>query len=307
MTTTPIAIATPYQQIIDRAHVEIKSLDKSQAGASARLAALQSEQDTLEARRQARASELTALFETASHAQARADALSARERLAEGTEQEGKLTGQVKAAEKEKNQAAQALARFQARSLEEETADTARAAQIEQERAELQGRLEDIATSRRAIEAAMTTAYRDMGEVEWRDFQAQHEAALARVAEARQHLEETEAALAQLLSTGPERLSGWEDLKMKAEALIPYEDATTRILSAYLGLLETLATDGPAMPWRIQGYNPAAQVEVTAGFVEALMQHRRENDAMVANRRYGAKKMLEMHLASVGKAGNPLA
>jgi hypothetical protein len=91
-------------------------------------------------------------------------------------------------------------------------------------------------------------------------------------------------------------LSPWPELLQQAmEEYSVYEDASTRILAAYLAFLDVLSTEGPDAKTLIVGYSLPGQIELSAEFLDAVMRRGYEVGKQIADRRAGAQKLLQLY------------
>lgn len=304
MTTT--TITNHHETIVGRANEELAQLAERRSFAMQLIAESQQDLSDLTARcteAQRNYDAAMAPLATAQDAVQRAETWA---ELAHGTPAEATALSQLKEARTHEKVAQKAVrvARLalEAAQADQESRSPALHHSIDENRALVAELDQKIAS----IQAAREVAHAALGQETYEHVTQQLAALSQQIASEGRDLIDTKLALSAAREAAHAALSPWPSLVEQAmKDYGVFEDATTRVLAAYLAFLDVLVADGPAMPWRIAGYSPALQVEITGGFVEAIMQGRAEQE--LTNRRYGAKKMLEMHLASVGQAGNPLA
>jgi hypothetical protein len=298
-----VTITKPFEQIVRKAESELAVLDRSEREAQATIATIRAETATIEARIQARAGELRTCFETASALAAHHDMLVSQQSLAIGTLQEGKVDSQVKAAAKEREKSERALTTLEARIVKEDGADSIRIQALANERARCCSRLDEIDRQRTALVAAKDAAQRDMGEALLLDVLAHHQAAQLRMVMLEEQLHQAEGEDAQMLVEAVHRLDAWPDLQREMKALVPVDDATSRILSAAMSLYGLLLDEGEQV---VNDANLLRQISPWIGHATDLLRldasdlwpistHRPEEALTIRDRKQQFEKLLALY------------
>src|SRR5690242_13331521 len=100
---------SPHQQLLNKASAELQALTTKREEIQARLATIDAERATIDARTQQRAQELNTLQETVNSYQIQLAQLSTQAKLAQGTLSEGLVDEQIRTLTGKKNKTAKAL------------------------------------------------------------------------------------------------------------------------------------------------------------------------------------------------------
>ena len=287
-------------QMLAKADHELATLAKAEADLHAQLRALDEESETIQAERHQRGTQGPQLRATAAQLHATALALAAQERLAKGTAADGKVSDQARVAEQESANALHELEAFESKNAGVEEAWQQRLHTLGGERVPLTRRLSVLASERQAIEQARDAISQAAGQDEYDDIVAGLEKLRKQVDARETALFNAETDLADFTADVLPRLADWPAYAAKIKSqLPPYEDASTRLLGAYLAFLDAIEKEGPSAKELLVANSLAWQIEIHAEFINSVI--RREYNAIkqIANRRQATLKLLQLYRGDV--------
>jgi hypothetical protein len=299
MTTSITTTTLPSESIVARADEELLALAQGRLTAEGLLATMQGDLRATQERRITIQDERDALVKAVEQAHSAYEQAHTYARLAQGSPSEASAIAKLAELKKAHKIAGRHLAEFATAHEKEESTLPLREAEIIASIADLHEHLSDVAQKETALRVTREQAWQAFGQETFDALLAIVRTAESEVDRIAGPLVEAQLALSEAREDAEQRLRPWSDLHRQAvqeNGIV--QDATTRVLSAYLHFLDVLASDGPDMQASIAGYSPSAQVEITQGFVDSIVYRDLGIAKKISDRRVGAQGLIKMYLAS---------
>lgn len=234
-----------HQQTINKAEAECTAITQSEALEQAKVQAIDAEVSTINARWQARTTELATAQQTVAHLSTQYEALRAEDDLSAGTLDAG-VTEQMRVAERELRKAQKTASDIETRVRAEDERSQARLQELSTKREQAEQEIERLQKRKLAVQSVIETKQREMGVEEQRDVLLQLDLLKRQFEARRDALLSAEQELAQFSANCLDRLQAWPDLQDEAKRLLPpYNDAATHLVETAIALLDSAISDGP--------------------------------------------------------------
>lgn len=241
---SPVKIA---KQIEEKAAFEIASLEAQLATLTDQEEALRQEREAILSEQAQRTDRLGALKSTLSKHEQAYKAARDYASIATGTLGESEAIKRVKECEHPLEQARANVSEFEGPYQEQEQVATTRLAEID---TELQ-RIPQIQARKADVTRVRDRDVNELGESTYGRLLKEYQDHQEKIGTARQQLVDHLVEKAHFLDHAQETLASWPALAHKFELEGPYEDATSRILTAARDYVERLVEDGPQLAHRM--------------------------------------------------------